>query len=59
MAELYRVFVSESTWKNSQALDYFTTSGLHGNSVIAHQQREHDQSHKLAGVGLQREKGKR
>lgn len=41
------------TWKHFQALDYLTTPGLHGNPVITHQQRKHDQGHKLAGVGLQ------
>lgn len=41
------------TWKDSQALDYLTTSGLHGNPVIAHEERKHDEGHKLAGVGLQ------
>lgn len=41
------------TWKHSQALDYLTASGLHGNPVIAHQECKHDQGHELAGVGLQ------
>jgi len=44
------------TWKHSQALDYLTASGLHGNPVIAHQESKHDQGHKLTGVGLQRKK---
>lgn len=47
------MLVARFTWKHSQALDYLTTSGLHGNPVIAHQECKHDQGHKLAGVGLQ------
>lgn len=50
------MLVTWFTWKHSQALDYLAASGLHGNPVIAHQERKHDQGHKLAGVGLQGKK---
>ncbi len=54
-----RMLVARFTWKHSQALDYLTASGLHGNPVIAHQERKHDQGHKLAGVGLQSTKSEK
>lgn len=41
------------TWKHFEALDYLTASGLHGDPVVTHQERKHDEGHKLAGVGLQ------
>lgn len=41
------------TWKDFEALDYLTTSGLHGDPVVADQERKHDEGNKLAGVGLQ------
>lgn len=41
------------TWKHFEALDYLTTSSLHGDPVVADQERKHDEGNKLAGVGLQ------
>lgn len=41
------------TWQNPQALDDLTSPWLHGDPVITHQQRKHNQGHKLTGVGLQ------
>lgn len=41
------------TWKNFQALNYLTASGLHRNPVITHQECKHDQGYKLTGIGLQ------
>ena len=49
----FLILVARFTWKHSQALDYLSASGLHGDPVVAHQERKHDQCHKLAGVGLQ------
>lgn len=41
------------TGQHAQALDDLTAPWLHGDPVSTHQQREHDQGHKLAGVCLQ------
>lgn len=44
------------TWEYFQTLNDLTASGLHGNLVITHQERKHNQGYKLTGVSLRHTK---
>lgn len=44
------------TWQHFEALNDFSPPWLYGDSVITHQQGEHDESHKLTCVCLQQTK---
>lgn len=48
--------VFECTWQHFETLYDFSPARLHRDSVITHQQGEHDESHKLTCVRLQQTK---